>query len=100
MTAGTAIANGTAIPAVSRTRNSTIATMNWTSTPMRVLVGRSAKTSHVQQDRAADRKAQRGCTDRHHEPRYPEWRLEHGWRALTETPRGELEPDIMPHQQG
>ena len=70
MIAGTAIANGTAIPAVSSTRNSTIAMMNWTSTPMRVLVYASgADAPDMQHDRPADGEAQRRRADRHHEPR-------------------------------
>src|SRR5262245_54735769 len=99
MTAGTAIANGTAIPAVSRMRNSTSAMKNWSSMPMRRSGRKVAQSPDMHRDGAQHREAKRRRADRHDEARNPQRRLEIGRRALAETPGRLLEPNVVPQQQ-
>src|SRR5438045_2764084 len=95
MTAGTAIANGTAIPAVSRPRNRTVTMRIWSSGPMR----EPAEPAHMGDESTDDREQQRRDTDCHREPRQPQRRFKIGRRALAEAPGGEFEFDELPQQQ-
>src|SRR5882724_5906651 len=97
MTAGTAIANGTGIPAVSRPRNNIVTMMIWSSGPMRSR-GQRSITPDMGEEGSDDREAQRRDTDGHGEARNPERRFQERRCPLAETIGRKLEPDEVPQQ--
>src|ERR1044072_9922531 len=98
MIAGTAIANATAIPAVSRPTKTTVTISAWTSGPNMSAPRQGAETPHMGEERAQDRDAQRRDADRHREPRQAQRSFEISRRALAEAPGRQLEPDEVPQQ--
>src|SRR5688572_18006487 len=94
------MANGTAMPAVSRPRNSTVTMRICSSGPnMRSGPRQSAEAAHMGEEGAYDRDQQRRDADRHGEARYPQRRLQIGRCPFSEAIGGELELDQLPQQQ-
>src|SRR5262245_25624259 len=95
------IANGTAIPTISRPRNSSVTTRSWSSGPMWHAVRgiEMPQTSGLGDDRAQKREAERDHAERHRQPRQPLRRRQIARRDVAKAPARHLEADELPRQQ-
>src|SRR5581483_6098568 len=95
------IANGTAIPAMSRPRNSAVTISSWISGGIApALRGAAfAQLTDFRDQGAAQRDAQRGYAQHHRKLRQPQGRGQVGRRQRAETPGGQLETGILPGDQ-
>src|SRR5262245_15183380 len=99
--AGMVIANGTAIPAISRPRNSNVTMSSWSSGPMLHAWGsnEAPQTLRLGNDRAQQREAERDHAERHRQPRQPLWRRQIARSHVSEPPARHFEADELPSQQ-
>src|SRR4051794_36424016 len=88
-TAGTAIAKGTGMPAVSRPRNKTVTMKICSSGPM--WPRKCAEAPQVSYERLHDREQQRGDAYGHREARNPQGRFQIGRRLFAEAVGGAFE---------
>src|SRR5262249_7717499 len=101
MSAGMVIANGTAIPAISKPRNKAVTIRSWSSGDIALAARahQSPKRFRSRNQGRAERKAEREHAERHGQPRQPLWGCQIARRHVAEPPGRELEPYELPGEQ-